>query len=271
MHGVSRDIPRDRAVMGRFGRRAAAGVSERADQHSLLRSALLHLLPATLILAFYVVSAPRIISLGFPPGLALLLGFLVVGMPLQLGYLLHQGKKRNGTISLRGIVLYREPMAIRQYVALFLLLLVVAFGLLFLLSPVTRMLAERLFWWLPGYMLPDGESLYPGPARTAVVVVLIMGLVVDGVMNPIVEELYFRGYLLPRISRLRWLSPLANASLFTLAHFWQPYNYPLIFLIQLLVVSVVYWKRNIYIAMLAHCAGNTIGAVLSLASFLGSS
>ena len=93
---------------------------------------------------------------------------------------------------------------------------------------------------------------------------------VDGIINPVVEELYFRGYLLPRISRLGWLSPLVSASLFTLAHFWQPYNYPTIFLIQLPLVYVVYWKRNIYIAILVHCAGNLIGAVLSLVSFMGS-
>jgi membrane protease YdiL (CAAX protease family) len=35
-------------------------------------------------------------------------------------------------------------------------------------------------------------------------------------------------------------------------------------------VSVVYWKRNIYIGMLTHCAGNTIGAVMTLVAFSGS-
>jgi len=27
---------------------------------------------------------------------------------------------------------------------------------------------------------------------------------------------------------------------------------------------IVWWKRNIYIGMLVHCTGNTLGAVLSL-------
>lgn len=244
---------------------------ERIDQHSLVRSIILHLLPGALIVTFYIISAPYIIHLGFPSGLALLLGFLFVGMPLELGYLLYEGKNRNGTVSLRGIVLYRDPMPVWKYVVFLLPLFVLAFGILYLISPVTNFIAERLFSWLPGYLLPDGESPYPKPARTAVLVALVMGLVVDGIINPIAEELYFRGYLLPRISRLRWLSPLVNASLFTLAHFWQPYNYPLIWLIQVSLVYVVYWQRNIYIAILTHCAGNIIGAVLSLVSFWGSS
>lgn len=32
-------------------------------------------------------------------------GFVLI--PFELGYLLYQGKKRNGNLSLRGIVLYR--------------------------------------------------------------------------------------------------------------------------------------------------------------------
>jgi membrane protease YdiL (CAAX protease family) len=243
---------------------------QRVEQHSLLRSATLHLLPGALIVTCYIIAAPPVVRLGFPPGLALLMGFVVVGMPLELGYLLYQGKKTHGTMSLRGIVLYREPMPIWQYAALFLLLLVLAFGVLFAISPLTDVLATRAFSWLPGYLLPGAESLYPTPARAAVLLVLVAGLIVDGIINPVVEEMYFRGYLLPRISRLGWLSPFVSASLFTLAHFWQPYNYALIFLIQLPLVYIVYWKRNIYIAILVHCAGNTIGAVLSLVSFMGS-
>ena len=120
-------------------------------------------------------------------------------------------------------------------------------------------------------MLPDGSSTYPPFAPTAVLVTLILGLVVDGFINPVVEELYFRGYLLPRITRLGWLAPLMNAFLFSLQHYWQPYNFPLLFLIQLAVVYVVWWKRNIYIGMLAHSAGNIIGATISLISFAGTS
>jgi hypothetical protein len=243
---------------------------ERLEQHSLRRSVILHLLPGALIVTCYIITAPQVVNLGFPPGLALLVGFVALGIPLELGYLLYQGKKRSGTVSLRGIVVYREPMPIWQYLALFFLLLVLAFGVLFAISPLTDVLATRVFSWLPSYLLPDAEALYPKPARTAILLVLVAGLVVDGIINPVVEELYFRGYLLPRISRLGWLAPFVSASLFTLAHFWQPYNYPIIFLIQLPLVYIVHWKRNIYIAILTHCAGNTIGALLSLVSFLGS-
>ena len=137
-------------------------------------------------------------------------------------------------------MVYREPMPIWQYLTLFFLLLVLAFAVLFTIAPLTDFLAARVFSWLPSYLLPDVEHLYPQPARTAMLLVLVTGLVVDGIINPVVEELYFRGHLLPRISHLGWLAPFVSASLFTLAHFWQPSSYPIIFLIQLPLVYIVF-------------------------------
>ena len=236
-------------------------------QHSLLKSLVLHLLPAALVMAFYVLTAPLIMRLGFPPGLTLLIGFLLIGTPIELGYLLYLGKKRNGVYSLRGVVLFRDRMPWWQYTALFILLLAFAFLVLFLISPLTDVLARNVFSRMPKFLLPDGSDAYGPFAPTAILVALMLGLIFDGIINPIIEELYFRGYLLPRISRFGWIAPLISAVLFTVQHYWQPYNYPLIFLIQLPIVYIVWWKRNIYISMLAHCGGNTIGALLSLIGF----
>lgn len=249
----------------------SAEAIDSVPQHSITKSVALHLLPGMFVVAFYILAAPLATKVGFPSGVTLLLGFLFILVPLELGYLLYQGKKRNGTFSLRGVVLYRERIPIWQYLLFFLLLFALAFGILFLISPVTAFLADKVFPWLPKFLLPGGSSPYPAAARTAILITLILGLFVDGIINPIVEELYFRGYLLPRISYLGWRAPLMNAFLFTLQHFWQPYNYPLIFLIQLPLVYVVWWKRNIYISMLTHSAGNIIGATLSLISFFSPS
>jgi hypothetical protein len=83
---------------------------EAGTARSLLPLLLLHLLPGVCIVAFSVVAAPLIIRFGFPSNLAVLLGFLVVGMPLELGILLAAARKRTGSFSLRGIVRFRENM-----------------------------------------------------------------------------------------------------------------------------------------------------------------
>jgi uncharacterized protein len=38
------------------------------------------------------------------------------------------------------------------------------------------------------------------------------------------EELYFRGYLLPRLYRFGIWAPLINISLFSLYHYWTPWG-----------------------------------------------
>ena len=63
------------------------------------------------------------------------------------------------------------------------------------------------------------------------------------------------------------LAPTVNALLFAMWHLWQPYNWPLIFLLVLVNAYVVWWKRNIYISMLLHSSANTIGATLALLSY----
>jgi membrane protease YdiL (CAAX protease family) len=75
---------------------------------------------------------------------------------------------------------------------------------------------------------------------------------------------------MPRVDYLGWLAPLFDAFLFSIHHFWQPYNYLLIFLIVLPQAYVVWRKQNIYIAIMVHCAANMTGAVLSIIGLFGS-
>ncbi|MBA3426315.1 MAG: hypothetical protein H0U04_17670 [Rubrobacter sp.] len=68
----------------------------------------LHLLPGALITAFYALLAPVVRSLGFPSLMAIFLSILFVLVPFELGYLLYRSRRKNGDLSLRNVVLYRE-------------------------------------------------------------------------------------------------------------------------------------------------------------------
>ncbi|MDQ2717615.1 MAG: CPBP family intramembrane metalloprotease [Chloroflexota bacterium] len=234
------------------------GVSE---QHSLIQSLVLHLFPGLCVLAFGFLATHFVIQAGFPGTLALLLSALLIGTPLRLGYLLYQGKKQHGVFSLQGIVLYWGRMPWWQYLLILLPIMVYAIALEVLLSPVNSFPLTHMFWWLPPALLPSGAVT---SLTTATLITALLAVLIDGIVVPVVEEVYYRGYLLPRLSRLGWLAPVVNVLLFTLGHFWQPYNYLLIFLLVLPEVYLVYWKRNIKISILIHCTANTLGAVLTL-------
>ncbi len=108
-------------------------------------------------------------------------------------------------------------------------------------------------------MMEDFFENLSGYSRSMVLGSLLAGLLLSGLVAPVVEELYFRGYLLPRISRFKLFSPLISVSLFTLYHFYSPWQYPAIFFSFLLIVYLVYLQKNIYLGMVTHGLINSIG------------
>jgi uncharacterized protein len=83
-----------------------------------------------------------------------------------------------------------------------------------------------------------------------------LGLVLNAFAAPVVEELYFRGYLLPRISRFGALAPVINVALFSLYHFFTPWQNVGRIVRLLPMVYAVWWKRNIRIGIVVHVLGN---------------
>lgn len=233
------------------------------EQHGLGRSILLHLIPGVLITAFFAIAAQPIIEAGYPALVALMLGILFVLIPVELGYLLYQGRKRNSRNSLEGVVLYREGLPLRQFVALVLALLVWS-GLLFAIAaPIDRYFIDNFFRWVPDwYFIADFTEGISQYSSASMVVTIVLALVLNGVAGPVVEELYFRGYLLPRISRYGWWAPVLSGVLFSLYHFWSPWQNLVRIIAVLPMTFVAQWKRNIYIGMWQHVLLNTIGVLL---------
>jgi hypothetical protein len=67
-----------------------------------------------------------------------------------------------------------------------------------------------------------------------------------------VEELYFRGHLLARLPAPRNWSPFLNISLFSLYHFWSPWQFCSRILWLLPWGYLVWKKQNFYLMMIAH-------------------
>ncbi len=241
------------------------------EQMSRGRSTLLHLLPGVLISAFYFLAAPCLQRAGYPPLAALLLGILLVLIPFELGWLLVLGRKRNHRLSLQGIVLNRQPLPGWDY-ALLIPAIVVWGAICFtLLNPVERLQASAWFSWMPSWSLPASPATqFAGYSRAVMLTTLIAGLALNGIAGPIVEELYFRGYRLPRISRFELLGSAGlNVVPFSLYHVFTPWGNLTRIAALLPLVNMVARKRNIYLSLWTHLALNTIGMLLSLALIAG--
>ena len=202
-------------------------------------------------------------SLGAPSFLVLVLTAALLALPLELGILFWEAKRRNATLCLKGVVLFREPLRARQYVLLPLVLLVwVGFIAAVVNPPIESAVVDSLFSWVPDvYFMQSFADNMSDYSRWILITAAVVLVLINGMIGPIVEELYFRGYLLPRISQLGWWAPLVNTVLFSLYHFFSPWQNPLRILAFAPVFYAVWWKKNIYIGIIVHCLGNLLGSV----------
>ncbi len=241
-------------------------VSEHEIQpHSVSRSILLHFLPAVLILIFFVLAVPVLKDLDLPLRFAAILSIFLVLIPVELGILFYEGRKRNGRFSLEGIVVYRERIPKGQYFLWVPLLVIWSSILALLYSPIANFLATSLFSWLPDWFF--GSDL--GVATKPILVVMVVLYGIANVLAAIVEELYFRGYLMPRLSRLKGWAPLVNTVLFALQHFLTPWQVPFIILGVFPQAALVSRKRNIYLGILSHSILNLLSSILLVLSVFG--
>jgi hypothetical protein len=121
--------------------------------HSVWRSLILHLLPGVLVLLFVLLVAPIVKNLGLPMRFAAISSIFLVLIPVELGFLLYEGKKRNGKLSLKGIVVYQEKIPLWQYFLWVPLLVIWSSTLALLLSPFADFLVKTVFFWLPDWLI----------------------------------------------------------------------------------------------------------------------
>jgi membrane protease YdiL (CAAX protease family) len=228
----------------------------------------LFLVPGALMTVVFVIFAPFVETAGFPPIAALLVAILIVLVPFELGVIVRAGRKDPGGI--RSVIPFRKPLPFRDWLWLVPVLIVaefLGFGLSMAIEPAV---IERLFGWLPDWFVrpidPDRIGEY---SRGAWLVTLAAYLVLNGFVGPIVEEIYFRGYLLPRMEWLGRWAPLVNVSLFSIYHFWSPWQVLGRILALGPTVYAVRWKENIYLGMVIHCTGNILGIILVANLVLG--
>lgn len=127
---------------------AVSPTIETEEQHSIGKSLALHLLPGVFILALFLASVPFVMRAGFPSLFAMVAVGVTFGLGFQLWHLYYEGKKRNGTWSLEGIVGYRQPMPIWQYFVLVPLFVFIAFIVDGVTSPI-KVAFLNMLPWLP--------------------------------------------------------------------------------------------------------------------------
>jgi hypothetical protein len=118
-------------------------------QHSLLQSIIYHLLPGILIGVFYFLVRQPIENLGYPSVMGLIMAIIFILIPFELGFLLYQAKKTNGTYSLKGIISYTNPIPWWQLIFWVVLVFLLTGVIFTFLKPLESFFQSKLFFWIP--------------------------------------------------------------------------------------------------------------------------
>src|SRR5690242_7058771 len=185
-------------------------MSTQTDQDITPSTALLlHFAPALAVGAGYSVFTFVGTAIHLPRTAALLSAFLLVGIPVQLGII----RKVSRAVG-HSAVHYRARLPVWQHVLGAIGLIAIGYGLVQLpLGRVSEYLASHAFWWVPTGFSATADNDLATTSRAILLPVLVLQLLIDGLINPLVEERYFRGFLLSQLQELGIFAPVVNTAL----------------------------------------------------------
>ncbi len=244
------------------------GLVERllADRHSLPLSIALHLVPGLLIVAAYLlIGEPFVTAIGYPSFAGWAIALCLILLPLLLG-LIWLGRKRNGHFSLHGVLYYIDKPLPRGKLAAMVIGLIAWMTVLGLVLAPLNNFCKDFFTWLPyADTGGSGNNTYldlDGYSHSTLLTMMVICLPLTGISLPLIEELYFRGFLLPRIAQLGVWAPVVNTVLFALYHLWSPW----VFVSRVIFTFPGYWfafrNKDIRLSIGMHVGVTSIVATV---------
>lgn len=175
----------------------------------------------------------------------------VILMPMELGIIFSASKKENVAYSLKSAFVGQEKQPLWKV----LIIAFVFFGIAGLLSAFVAPIENQIFAEMRAAVLSNLPIGFDWTnyeyMKSFSKPILIFTCVYYGVFNvligPITEELFFRGYLTSHYKMQSSFTPILIAVLFSLYHFWLPFNNIFRILAFAPVAYVAYKKKNIYI------------------------
>jgi membrane protease YdiL (CAAX protease family) len=228
------------------------------DQLTFKKQLWYHFYMGIVIIIAYILFGETVINQGYPGITALLLAELFILAPIGLSHLSWKGRELNGRLSFKNVIAFTQRLTPWQYLK-WSLVGILACSLIYIpLYPLGLYFRETVFSWLPEWYFNPG---YGTTDMGLIANVFLAGIFIDGIAGPVVEELFFRGYLLPRMAYLKKWAPIVNGTLFGLYHFWQPHNYLAIIAVGIILSSIVWKTKNVYLGIIIHCTCNILGAI----------
>lgn len=219
-----------------------------------------HLLPGIPILLLAILFANPIWGFGLSIFLSMMLAILLGLIPVQLGILAAVARKQE--VKIRDVISFRSKMPLGKTLLWSIPLLIFCVAI-FVLLPAIEHPVWTIFDWVPQWFRLDRFD-FGSVSKEMVWLMLVLGFLLNGIFGPYVEELYFRGFLLPRMNKLGKAAPLVNVALFSIYHFFTPWQNITRIIALTPMVYGVWYSKNIRLGIIVHIALN-IGSMVMMA------
>ncbi|MHA2248347.1 MAG: CPBP family intramembrane glutamic endopeptidase [Candidatus Hodarchaeales archaeon] len=244
-------------------------------QHSLGFLIALHLLPGVLLfIGMILFSQPVVVNFfGIDPKLGPVFGYLAASTLLlvEVLWLVREKRKSESREPREKIIEYTERSPIWQYIVAIPILVAFTLIMYLVVAPLVQpFIMDTFFSWYPQEynfqaIIHDPSVLSNLKTYEGAQLLAIVNFILPATTLTIVEELYFRGYLLPRMEEhVKGYAPLLNVILFSVYHFFSPWENPIRILALLPIVYLVWYKRDIRFLLIIHLLANAVGGVYVL-------
>ncbi|GHU59303.1 hypothetical protein FACS1894133_5790 [Clostridia bacterium] len=239
-------------------------MTDNTKQLSLPKFLVFAFLPGIVILAWtLILTYPGVGNL--PILLAVLLAIPLGLIPTDLLVILYFSRKEK--VKFMEAVGNKVKLPLKKALPVVLIIYVYIIAIAMFLPAFEHAFWQPFFSWLPDWFRFDRVSPEAIP-QNMIVLIIILNLVFNAILGPITEELYFRGFLLPRIERYGKFAPLIDALLFTIYHFFNPFELIFRFVAFVPVAYAAWWKKSFYLSASIHCLINLTSSTMMTVGLL---
>lgn len=215
---------------------------------------ILHLFPGMMLSVVYIFIIRNGLFEGYPKIIILGIAGMFATIVIELGYLFYVAKKEEGSWNIFKVLGLKSKMAAKEIIFHTFFLLGVAGLIMVALKPFSNYIQENVFSWIPSwYIYTQDMSLF---SRKIIIISIVVNLIFFTFIGPIIEEFYFRGYLLARMKWMGKYGVMLNIVLFAVYHFWSPW----LIIARIMAFSplfyCVYKKDSLKLGILVHCLAN---------------
>jgi hypothetical protein len=180
---------------------------------------------------------------------------MLVEVPVSWAIMVRQVKQETGgRFSLGDAFPWMAKIPLWQYFAIGIPVLLFSMVMIAGVGPaIDGALLDGPFSWVPEWfaLRPDPE-IFTTLSRGLVLTIWALTLVGFVLLGGFTQELYHRGFLLPRVAHLGARAPIFNAALFAVFHLVAPWSWPAFFVMTLPWAYLVWWRRSVKIGLFIH-------------------